>query len=146
MDESTTSIAGIDPPNEDKSKSNRRMECMLCAPGEVVELRLKPTDPFENNAVAIFSERGTQLGYVSAERAPLISKRAKEGEAIAVFQAMHGSGAYIRIRFEGGMPTLPDPVPDVPKRPPPRQARPAQRPVYDPHAFYPDGNGPEWGA
>ncbi len=93
MNDLTTSIVGIDFPNEDKSKSNRRMECVLCAPGEVVELRLKPTDPFENNAVAIFSERGTQLGYVSAERAPLIGKRMKEGETIAVFQAMHGSGA-----------------------------------------------------
>ncbi|KQN20852.1 hypothetical protein ASE89_15380 [Sphingomonas sp. Leaf30] len=62
------------------------------------------------------------MGYVSAERAPLIGKRMKEGEAIAIFQAMHGSGAYIRIRFGGGAPTLPDPVPDVPKRPPPRQA------------------------
>lgn len=135
MDELTTSIVGIDFPNEDKIKSSRRMEGMLCAPGDVVELRLKPTNPFDNNAVAIFSERGTQLGYVSAERAPLIGDRMKEGEAIAVFQAMHGSEAYIRIRFGGRVPTLPDPVPDVPKRPPPRQARPTQRPVYDPHAF-----------
>jgi len=146
MDELTTSIVGIDFSNEDKSKSNRRMECMLCAPGEAVELRLEPTNPYDENAVAIFSERGTQLGYVSAERAPLIGKRMKEGEAIAVFQAMHGSGAYIRIRFGGGVPTLPDPVPDVPKRPPPRQARPAQRPIHDPHEFYPDEEGPEWGA
>ena len=30
------------------------------------------------------------------------------------------------------VPTLPDPDPDVPKRPPPRQARPAQRLIYDP--------------
>jgi hypothetical protein len=59
---------------------------------------------------------------------------------------MHGSGAYIWVRFGGGAPTLPDPVPGVPKRPPPRQARPAQRPVYDPHAFYPDEEGPEFGA
>ncbi len=104
MDELTTSIVGIDFPNEDKSKSNRRMECMLCAPGDAVELRLEPTNPYDENAVAIFSDRGTQLGYVSAERAPLIGKRMKEGEAIAVFQAMHGSGAYIRIRFGGGVP------------------------------------------
>ena len=89
------------------------------------------------------AERGTNLGYVSAEPTPLIGKRMKEGEAIAVFQAMHGGGAYIRIRFGGGAPTLPDPVPDVPRRPPPRQARPAQRPVYDPHAFYPDEDAPE---
>jgi len=70
----------------------------------------------------------------------------KEGEAIAVFQAMHGSGAYIRIRFEDGVPTRPDPVPDVSKPPPPRQMRPVQRPVYDPHAFNPDEEGPEFGA
>jgi len=43
------------------------MECMLCAPGDVVELRLEPTNPYDENAVAIFSERGTQLGYVSAD-------------------------------------------------------------------------------
>jgi hypothetical protein len=146
MDELTTSIVGIDFPNEDKSKSNRRMECMLCAPGDAVELRLEPTNPYDENAVAIFSERGTQLGYVSAERAPLIGKRMKEGETIAVFQAMHGSGAYIGIRFGGGVPTLPAPVPDVPKRPPSRHARPAQHSVYDPRAFYLDEPSLEWGA
>ena len=58
----------------------------------------------------------------------------------------NGNAAYIRIRFGGGLPTLPPPVPDVEKRPPPRQMRPAQRPVYDPHAFYPDEEGPEFGA
>jgi len=62
---------------------------------------------------------------MSAPSAPLIGKRIEEGGAIAVFQAMHGSGPYIRIRFGGDAPTLPDPVPDVPKRLPPRQARPA---------------------
>lgn len=58
MDELTTFIAGIDFPNEDKSKSNRRMECMLCAPGDAVKLRLEPSTPYDENAVAIFSERG----------------------------------------------------------------------------------------
>ena len=60
------------------------------------------------------------------------------GQGHSLIQAMHGSGTYIRIRFGGGLPTLPDPVPDVPKRPPSRQAQSAQRPVYAPHAFYPD--------
>jgi hypothetical protein len=146
MDELTTSIVGIDFPNDDKSKSNRRMECMLCAPGDPVELRLRPTNPFDSNAVAIWSKRGVQLGYVSAERAPLIGKRMKEDDAIAVFQSMHGNGAYIRIRFGGGLPTLPDPVPDVPKPAQPRLMRIAVRPVYGPHAFYPDEEGPEFGA
>jgi hypothetical protein len=52
---------------------------------------VRANKPYDENAVAIFSKRGTQLGYVSAERAPLIGKRMKEGEAIAVFQAMHGA-------------------------------------------------------
>lgn len=42
MDELTTSIVGIDVPNEDKSKSKRRMQCVLSVLGEPVELRLKP--------------------------------------------------------------------------------------------------------
>jgi len=74
MNDLTTSIVGIDFPNEDKSKSNLRMKCMLCAPGDVVELRLEPTNPFDNNAVAIFSERGTKRGVVSAKHAPLTGK------------------------------------------------------------------------
>ena len=82
-------------------------------PCDVVELRLEPSNPFDANAVAIFSDRGTQLGNVSAERARLIGKRMKEDDATAAFQSMHGNGAYIRIRFGDGLPTLPDPVPDV---------------------------------
>ena len=146
MDELTTSIVGIDFPNEDKSKSNRRMECMLCAPGDLVELRPEPKNPYDENAIAIWSDRGVQLGYVSAERAPLIGKRMKEDDAVAVFQAMHGNGAYIRIRFGGGVPTLPDPVPDAPKPAQPRPMRPASRTVYAPQAFRPDDEGPEFGA
>jgi hypothetical protein len=74
------------------------------------------------------------------------SARMEEDEGTAVFHAMHGIGAYIRIRFGGGLPTLPDPVPDVPKPRPPRPTRPGQRPVYDPHAFYPDEEGLGFGA
>jgi len=146
MDELTTSIVGIGFPNEDKSKSNRRIGCMLCAPGDMVELRPEPKSPYDENAIAIWSDRGVRLGYVSAERAPLIGKRMKKDDAVAVFQAMHGNGAYNRIRFGGGVPTLPDPVPDAPVPAQPRPMRPAQRPVYDPHAFYPDEEGPEFGA
>jgi len=35
-------------------------------------LRLEPTNLVDDNAVTIFSDRGTQLGYVSAKRAPLM--------------------------------------------------------------------------
>ena len=148
MDELTTSIVGIDFPNDDKSKSNRRMECMLCAPGDPVELRPEPKNPFDSNAVAVWSERGVQLGYVSAERAPLIGKRMQTDETIAIFQGMHGQGAYIRIRFGGGLPTLPPAQAEAPTSPllPPRPMRAAARPVYDPHAFVLEDDGPEFAA
>lgn len=146
MGELTTSIVGIDFPNADKSKSNRRMEIMLTPPGEHVELRPDPKNEYDENAIAVWSIRGVQTGYVSAERAPLIGKRMKEDDVVAVFQALHGDGAYIRIRFGGEMPTLPSPAPQpaAPARPRPMRAGP--RPVYDPHAFYPDEDGPEFGA
>ena len=68
------------------------MECMLSAPGDLVELRLEPTNPLDDNAVTIFSDRDTQPGYRNAERAPLIGKRMRDDEASAVFQAMHVNG------------------------------------------------------
>ncbi|KQM73455.1 hypothetical protein ASE72_02125 [Sphingomonas sp. Leaf20] len=68
------------------------------------------------------------------------------GRTIAVLQAINGNGAYIRIRFRGGVSTLLDPAPDAPKSAQSRPMRPAARPVYDPHAFYPDEEGPEFGA
>ncbi len=147
MDELTTSIVGIDFPNEDKSKSNRRMEIMLCAPGDPVELRPEPTNPYDSHAIAVWSERGVQMGYVSAERAPLIGKRMQADAVAAVFQGLVNTGAYIRLRFGGGLPTLPA-VPADPQRAPPapRSMRARPRLVLDPHAFYPDEEGPELGA
>jgi hypothetical protein len=50
MDELTCNVVGIDFPNADKSKSNRRMELMLCAPGEPVDLRREPKNPHDTNA------------------------------------------------------------------------------------------------
>ena len=140
MDELTTSIVGIDFPNTDKSRSNRRMEILLCAPGDPVELRREPKNPHDPNAVGVWSTRDIQLGYISAERAPLIGRRMEADETSAVFQAMHQGNAYIRIRFGGGMPTLPPVGEDAG---PQRRSRPA---ADRGDGFYPDEDGPEWGA
>lgn len=102
------------------------MKCIRCAPGDVFDPSLERTYPFPDNAVAIFGDRGTQLGYVGADLAPPIGKWMKEDEATGVFQAMNGNGFHIRIRFGSGLPTLPDPVPDVPTSAPHRPMRPAQ--------------------
>ena len=82
---------------------------MPSALSPAVELRLRLAKRPDDNAAAIVSDRGMYLGYVSAERALLICKRMKESQTVAVFQAMHGSGADIRIRFVGGVPAKPRP-------------------------------------
>ena len=110
MDELTLSVVGIDFPNADKSKSNRRMELLLCQPGEPVDLRREPKNPHDANAVAVFSLRGVQMGYLSAERAPLIGRRMQQEEHVAAFQALTGSMGYVRIRFGVGAPTLSEQV------------------------------------
>ena len=136
MDEMTLAVVGIDFPHDDKARSNRRFEWLASAIGDPVTLRPEPRNRHDPHAVAVFSQREVQLGYLSAERAPLIGARLRRGEEVsAIYQGLRGSVAYIRVRFGGGAPTLP----------------PEREPV-DPVAslgddgFYPDPDGPEWGA
>lgn len=127
--ELSLAVVGIDYANPDKS--NRRFEIALCAPGDPVELRPEPKNKYDENAVAVFSDRGTQLGYLRSERAALIARKLAAGEeAIALFQAAGPAAAAIRVRFGGDAPTLP----------------PAAPPKASADAFFPDADGSEWGA
>ncbi|MBJ6123379.1 HIRAN domain-containing protein [Sphingomonas mollis] len=134
MQELTLAIAGIDFPNADGG--NRRSEAMMTLPGDPVTLMPEPRNRHDRNAVAIISPSGMKLGYVSAERAPYIGSRINRGEQVAaIFQGIHGGGAYIRVRFGGGLPTLPP------------AAAPSHRSTRDEaDGFYPDEDGPAWGA
>ena len=74
---------------------------------------------------------------MSAPSALLIGKRMKESQTVALFQAMHGSGAYIRIRFAGGVPTQPRPrCFETPATP--LGSACGSTGVRSPRAFYPD--------
>lgn len=53
-----TRIVSIDLSNEDESTSNRRVECIRCALGDLVELRPEPKNPDGENAIALWSDRG----------------------------------------------------------------------------------------
>lgn len=144
MQEITLAIAGIDFPNADGS--NRRSETMMTLPQEPVALVPEPKNKHDGNAIAVIGPRGVQLGYLTAERAPYIGSRMARGEDVqAIFQGMDGGSAFIRVRFGGGAPTLPpasDPRASAPRPPSP----PRRTSAYDPHDFYPDEDGPEWGA
>lgn len=144
IQELTLAVVGIDFSNADGS--NRRSEAMMTLPGEPVELIPEPRNKHDSNAVAVVSPRGVQIGYLSAERAPYVCGRMSRGDDIvAIFQGIDGGAAFIRVRFDGAPPTLPTPA-DHPtaSRDLPRSSRSPKR--YDPDAFYPDEDAPEWGA
>lgn len=132
--ELSLAVVGIDYANADKSKSNRRFELLQCAPGDPVELRLEPKNAHDTSAVAVFSERGIQVGYLTAERAPWIGGKIATGEeVVAIFQSLSSAAAIIRVRFGGGTPTLP--LPSAPRRP-----------ILSTDDFNADPEGPVWGA
>jgi hypothetical protein len=124
-DELSLAVVGLDYPNRDRSC--RRFEMALCVAGEPVHLVPEPRNPYDRTAVAVVSCRGTQLGYITADRCAQIGARIRAGEKHeAFFQAPGRHYATIRIRFGGGPPTLPPPPPDQPAAtsdwPPPETA------------------------
>lgn len=122
-------VVGIDYPN--RRGPSRAMEVRLCAPGEPVALRPEPTNPADPRAVAVYSVRGVQIGYVPAERAPRLAALLQRGTPVAaIFQALAHPVAWIRIAYDGDVPILPS-------VPPPTRA-PSPPPGQD---FWPD---PEW--
>ncbi|MBW6531902.1 HIRAN domain-containing protein [Sphingomonas sp. RRHST34] len=101
-------VVGADHPN--KRGPGRRFELALCSPAEPIELRPEPKNPVDPQAVAVFSCRGVQLGYLTAERAPWIGAMLRSGREIAVaFQEQTQWGAIVRVAFDGAAPTLPPP-------------------------------------
>lgn len=118
-------VVGVRHLNEDKSKSNRQFEIALCAPGDPVELRPEPKNKHDEHAIAVFSERGIQLGYLTAERAPRIGALIRQGRGVTtVFQGPARHGAWIRAAFDGEMPIVPAASAPAPAAEPEAQPEP----------------------
>jgi hypothetical protein len=98
-------VVGVRHPNRDGS--NRKFEILLCKPGDPVELRPEPKNKHDERAIAVFSERGVQLGYLTAERCGRIGQIMRDGhEVTAVFQGVSPRGAWIRAAFDGEVPEI----------------------------------------
>lgn len=106
----TLPIVGIDFPN--KSGPARRFGIELLERGDPVELVPEPKNPYDENAVAVFSVEGVQLGYLPAMRAPYVGQQIRRGEVKAIFQGAGGRGYFVRIAFDGDEPVLPPARPD----------------------------------
>ncbi|MCI1143175.1 HIRAN domain-containing protein [Sphingomonas sp. WKB10] len=106
MREQSLAIVGIDFPNT--KGPGRRFELEICRPGEPVELRREPKNPFDEHAIAVYSCRGIQLGYLKSERAVFIGTLWRQGHTTtAIFQALDTTCGWLRVAFDGQMPTLP---------------------------------------
>lgn len=139
MQEFTLAIVGIDYPNSDRRKTSRRGELLLLTEGAPMTLVPEPKNPHDRWAVAVISHNGVQVGYVTAERAQWIGGKIREGvEVNAIYQGVVGSAGYARVRLGGGAPTLP-PVTFAP-------SFGDDRDPSDGDGFWPDEDGPEWGA
>lgn len=130
---STLSLAvvGVDFPNKRVKDPARRFEIALCRAGDLIILEPEPNNPADPLAVKVLSERRVQLGYVRAERAPLIGARIRAGDDVrAIFQEQTKWGAVIRVTLDGSDPVLPEIVDEQPPQG-----------IADDSGFYPD---PEW--
>lgn len=112
----TLPIVGVDYPN--KRGPARRFELEICQIGEPIELRPEPDNPADEHAVAVYSCRGIQLGYIPSVRAVRIAQLFRQGADVrAIYQGPRGNGGLIRVAFDGNNPDLPpdqhrDPEPD----------------------------------
>lgn len=80
----------------------------MCTPGEPVSLVPEPTNKADPAAIAVYSARGIQIGYLSADRCVWIGGKMRQGQDIrAIFQEGSHTGAVIRANLDGNDPTLP---------------------------------------
>jgi hypothetical protein len=102
----TLQVVGGIHPNADGG--NRLFEIALCVPGEPISLVPEPKNKYDPSAVAVFSARGIQIGYLSAERCGWIGAKIRLGEDLRVrFQSAVKGGALVRVGFAGKDPLLP---------------------------------------
>lgn len=101
----SVAIVGANHPNKDGG--NRRTEIAFCDPGEPVELRPEPKNPHDEHAIAVFSVRNFQIGYVASARAVLLGGLLRDGHVLtAVFQDVATWGAIARVGVDCA-PVLP---------------------------------------
>jgi len=101
------SLAVVGARHANADGSNRAAEIAVCEPGEVVLLVPEPDNEFDARAVAVLSNRGVQIGYISAERCGRIGALIRSGRDYqVVFQRPAEFGAWIRIAFDGDVPAI----------------------------------------
>lgn len=100
------SFAVVGGTHKNTDGTSRMDELFRCEPGEPVDLVPEPENRFDRHAIAVFSCRAVQIGYISAERAPRLGALMGSTEVRAVFQRPTSFGGWIRLAFNGEAPVL----------------------------------------
>lgn len=69
---------------ENEDGTSRQEELSRCAAGEAVELVREPNNPRDPSAVAVYSCRRVQLGYIGADRCGWIGSKIDRGFDVRV--------------------------------------------------------------
>lgn len=108
--ELSLAVVGALHPNPDGS--NRLFEIWMLNPGDLIRLEPEPHNKSDPSAVAVFSCRNFQIGYLSADRCGWVGGKIRQGQDVrAIFQQATRDGALIRVHLDGQDPTLPPPRP-----------------------------------
>lgn len=107
-------ICGERHDNEDGT--SRQEELRLCRRGDWASLVREPENVHDPLAVAVLSERGVKLGYLSRARAVWIGSKIDRGYDVrAIVERVKGShlpgaalGLVLLINMDGEEPELPD--------------------------------------
>jgi hypothetical protein len=100
-------VVGANFPNPGK-QVNRRFEISMCSPAELLDLVPEPKNPADEHAIAVYSARNIQIGYLRSVDAVFISSLLRRGETVrAVFQEAATWGALARVSFDGEVPVIP---------------------------------------
>lgn len=109
----------------------------MCMAGENVSLVPEPENEFDPRAIAVYSQRMVQIGYVKAERASRIGSLLGTADVVAVFQRQSTFGAWVRIAFDGVPPILTDAMLDD------QEGGAKMAPLLQADEFYPDAIWPD---
>lgn len=105
MRQLSVAVVGANHPNE--NGGNRRTEIAFCDPGEPLYLVPEPKNKHDEHAIAVFSARDFQIGYVASQRAVLLKKFISDGHQLnAIFQDIATWGAIARVGVDC-QPSLP---------------------------------------
>ncbi|MDB5684102.1 MAG: hypothetical protein JWM75_1800 [Sphingomonas bacterium] len=129
--ELSLAVVGLQHPNA--RGVARKFEAIVCVPGEPVHLVPETKNKHDPQAVAVFSDRGIQLGYLSAERCGWVGGMIGRGEEVrAIFQSAGTTTAVIRVAIGGADPVLPPPPIALAAPLSPRDQEPEWYPDYAP--------------